>query len=261
MSPVLLHVYGPFNINAYGACIAVGLAMAVWLLVRDKRAALLLRDDHLQVIVGIGVVASLIGARLLHVFTNFSDYETWGSIFAVWDGGLAVLGALILAPVCVGLYVWFVRVPVRQTFDLIGVYIPLMQGWGRIGCLWAGCCCGCATTSVCSIVYENPLSLAPLGLPLCPIQLYMALASFVLWLALWFGAPFIKTPGVTFCLSMAGIAFIRFATDFWRWERDTCLALGGIQLSFHQLVSVAIMLVLGVALVFLLKQRRTRQTR
>jgi phosphatidylglycerol:prolipoprotein diacylglycerol transferase len=261
MSPVLLHVYGPFNINAYGACIAIGLAMAVWLGLRDRLAALLLRDNRLQAIVLIGVISSVVGGRLFYVLTNLSEFSTWRDVFAVWDGGMSVSGAYILGPLCLGLYLYFAQVPVRQTFDLIGVYVPLVQGWGRIGCLWAGCCCGVVTTSSWSIVYENPLSLAPLGVPLCPVQLYMALATFSLWLVLWLCSPFIRVPGVTFCLSMAGIALIRFVTDFWRWERDSCWALGSTSFSVHQLVSLAIVLVSGLLIFLLVRYHRPRRFR
>ena len=93
-----------FRIHAYAICILLGIIVAViWTNRRLTR-----RGAEPWVLIDVVIWAvplGLVGARLYHVFTHPSDYfyegaNIWnpmqpGSIWAIWEGGNAIFGALI----------------------------------------------------------------------------------------------------------------------------------------------------------------------
>src|SRR5260370_7164799 len=74
------------------------------------------------------VVAGLIGARLYEVIFNWDYYGRFPEkIVAVWEGGLAMHGGLIVGPL-VG--IWLARrwgVPIRRALDVIPPRLALGQ--------------------------------------------------------------------------------------------------------------------------------------
>jgi prolipoprotein diacylglyceryl transferase len=97
-SPVIFEV-GPFALRWYGLCIALGIAAATWLTVRELNrkgydGAMAL--DALLFIVPLGFV----GARIYHVVTDYDLYDGaphsfLPGVFEVWNGGLGIYGAVI----------------------------------------------------------------------------------------------------------------------------------------------------------------------
>jgi phosphatidylglycerol:prolipoprotein diacylglycerol transferase len=80
------------------------------------------------------VVAGLVGARLYEVVFNWDYYGRYpGKIIAVWEGGLAMHGGLIVGPL-VGAWLasrW--GVPVLRALDVIAPSMILGQAIGRWG--------------------------------------------------------------------------------------------------------------------------------
>jgi len=112
---------------------ATSIAVAFWLAHREARAENLPADE----ILGVGqwaVIAGLVGARLYEVIFNWDYYGQHPSkIVAVWEGGLAIHGSLILGPL-VG--VWLARrrrLPILRSLDLVGPSVAIGQAIGRWG--------------------------------------------------------------------------------------------------------------------------------
>lgn len=260
MSPIIFQLTDSIAINWYGVCIATGLVVALVIGSFDKRAAYLYKNNILYDIVSIGIIAALAGSRLLHIITDYHQYRSFWDMLAFWDGGLSLLGALIAAPLCLGTYMYFKHIPIISTLDLvIGMYVPLLHGFGRLGCWFAGCCHGIITTSLWHVTYTHPLSLAPCNIPLIPIQLYTALASFVLFFILWGIGSYLKTPGILLCLGIAGISTIRFVTDFWRGDRDAFVFTFPFSCSFHQALSLVIIAFLCSVMTVLALHKKWRE--
>ena len=80
------------------------------------------------------MVAGLVGARLYEVIFNWDYYGRFPEkIIAVWEGGLAIHGGLIVGPL-VG--IWLARrwnVPIRRSLDVIAPSMILGQAIGRWG--------------------------------------------------------------------------------------------------------------------------------
>jgi phosphatidylglycerol:prolipoprotein diacylglycerol transferase len=62
-------------------------------------------------------------------------------------------------------------------FDLVMPSIAIAQGFGRVGCMFAGCCYGRETDSWFHVIYEAS-DFAPNGVALIPTQLIMAGLNF-----------------------------------------------------------------------------------
>lgn len=124
---------GPLSIRWYGILMATAIAFGFWLASREARAEKLPADDILRVAQW-AVVAGLAGARLYEVAFNWDYYgQHLAKIIAVWEGGLAIHGGLILGPV-VG--VWLARrwrLPILRSLDVAAPSVAIGQAIGRWG--------------------------------------------------------------------------------------------------------------------------------
>jgi phosphatidylglycerol:prolipoprotein diacylglycerol transferase len=94
-SPIIFEA-GPFALRYYGLCIALGIAAGTWLTSRElarKGYDPALALDALFFTVPLG----FIGARAYHVATDYELYadDPFPGVFAVWNGGLGIYGAVI----------------------------------------------------------------------------------------------------------------------------------------------------------------------
>ena len=93
-SPVVFEA-GPFALRYYGLFIALGIVVGTWLTSKELQrrgydGALAM--DALFFTIPPGFV----GARIYHVITDYDLYtDDWTGIFAVWNGGLGIYGAVI----------------------------------------------------------------------------------------------------------------------------------------------------------------------
>ena len=130
---VLSYQLGPLVIRWYGILMATSIVVGLVLGHRQARREGLPADD----IVSVGqwaILAGLVGARLYEVVFNWDYYGRYPSkIIAVWEGGLAMHGGLIVGPL-VG--VWLAHrwnVPILRGLDVVGPYMVLGQAIGRWG--------------------------------------------------------------------------------------------------------------------------------
>jgi len=124
------------SINAYALFILTGIAVAVWLTNRRLTA----RGAEPWVVIDIALWAvplGILGGRLFHVITHPADYFFPGAdllrIFYVWEGGLAIFGALVgggigalIGARIAGLRFW-------SFADALAPGLLLAQGIGRVG--------------------------------------------------------------------------------------------------------------------------------
>ncbi len=85
---------GPLQLHAYGVMLLLGILAATWLTgIRWTRRG---GDWDLVVRVAMwGVAGGVVGARLYHVATSWSEVpDEWWGAFAIWRGGLGVWGGI-----------------------------------------------------------------------------------------------------------------------------------------------------------------------
>lgn len=130
------------GINAYALCILTGIIAALLLTSRrlTKRGA---EPGIVLDIVLWAVPLGIVGARIYHVLTHPDDYfapghNTWnifepGSVWAIWEGGIAIFGALIGGAVGAWIGCRLTGVRFWSFADAVAPALLLAQAFGRLG--------------------------------------------------------------------------------------------------------------------------------
>ena len=119
-------------------------------------------------------------------------------------------------------------------FDLVMPSVALAQGFGRIGCLLAGCCYGKETGSPLSVTFTDS-SFAPNGVALVPTQIYSSILDFLNYFILLIILKNQKKDGETAAAYLIFYSAGRFVLEFFRGD----LARGNVgALSTSQFISI-----------------------
>ena len=100
-SSVAFHIGGK-AIYWYGILIALGVVLALLFCMKQRTKYGISEDDLLDGVLW-GVPLSVIGARVYYVIFYLSEFRNadgsldWGRVVAIWDGGLAIYGGVIVA--------------------------------------------------------------------------------------------------------------------------------------------------------------------
>jgi phosphatidylglycerol:prolipoprotein diacylglycerol transferase len=252
MYPVLFEL-GGFQIRSYGVIVALSFFIALWISTREaERKGLqpkLVQDFAVYALLG-----GIIGARLYFVLFSAPGYfleHPW-EIFAVWSGGIGVIGSLIGGFLVA---VWFCRrrkVSLLRFGDTLVPGIALGQTVGQLACLLNGDSYGRPTDLPWAITYTDPRSMAPLNIPLHPIEIYEMAAYFLIFLLVWNIRKHQRLDGFTFFTYLAGYGVARFVVDFFRG--DPAMFAWGVQAA--QLFGFA--MILASLLGFVLLKRTLR---
>jgi prolipoprotein diacylglyceryl transferase len=124
------------SIRTYALCILAGIVVAT--LMANRR--LTKRGGEPGVILDIliwAVPLGIVGARIFHVLTHPADYfgegKNFMEVFAVWNGGIAIFGALIGGAVGAWIGCKFTGVRFWTFADVVAPGILLAQAFGRFG--------------------------------------------------------------------------------------------------------------------------------
>lgn len=177
-----------------------------------------------------------------------SDCFAWAKF---WAGGLTYYGGFIGASLGAYYLLKRDRFPFWKAADMAGFAVPLGLGFGRMGCLLAGCCFGTETSSAVGLSFP-PLSPASEAqwkageLPsmrawshaVHPTQIYesaatLAIAAFCLVYV--HGRK--RYDGQVFVVFVALYAIARFVLEFWRADDRG----GFLNLSTSQLIGLALL--------------------
>lgn len=247
MYPILLQI-GSFELRTYGVIVLLAFLAGLWLARREAaRKGLdpaLVADFSFY-----GLLGGIVGARLY--FIAFSDplrylASPW-EILAVWHGGIGIIGALIGGFLAA---IWFCRkkrIPLVKFADVLAPAAALGQTLGQFACLANGDAYGRPTDLPWAITYTDPRSLAPLNVPLHPLELYEMGAYFLVFLIVWLTRKRFKTDGFSFLTYLAAFGVARFAMEFFRGH--PALFAGGIPAA--QVVGVTLILAAALGLYWL----------
>ncbi|MGE5752343.1 MAG: prolipoprotein diacylglyceryl transferase [Deltaproteobacteria bacterium] len=244
MHPVLVKI-GSLKIYSYGVFVAIGFLAALWVAGREIRRKGLDRDTFFDMGFWV-VITAIIGSRLFHVLVYWEHYRTDpAEIFKLWNGGLVFYGGFLAAVAVCLYYLRRHRMPFLPVADASALGIPLGLAFGRIGCSAAGCCYGKFTTVPWAIVFTDPASLAPLGIPLHPTQIYESLGAFAIFGTLYAARDRFRTPGMLFWTMIILYGVVR---SFLEIFRDDPRGFWG-PFSESQIVSAILILYAAVSIV------------
>lgn len=132
LNPIALR-FGPFEVHWYGVIIATGVVLALWLAVREgKRQGI--KEDYFYDYLLWALPVAIICARTYYVIFQWSYYSLHPSeIIAIWDGGIAIYGAIIGGFIVLYCFCRVRRLSMWTMLDVIAPTVILAQGIGRWG--------------------------------------------------------------------------------------------------------------------------------
>ena len=136
IDPIAIHI--GHGIYWYGIILALGMLAGLLLCMKQARRFGLTEDNVLDMVLW-AVPACIIGARLYYVLFYLDLYRTadgsldWGAMLAIWDGGLAIYGAVIMGFVVACLYARKKKLKLWALTDLCVMGLLIGQSIGRWG--------------------------------------------------------------------------------------------------------------------------------
>lgn len=125
---------GPFTIYWYAVIIVSGVFLGLWMASREANRLGLQKDLFTDLII-FALPIAIISARLYYVIFEWEQYQggPWWRIFAVWEGGIAIHGALIGSVITAIVFARVKKVSFWQLADIAAPGLLLGQAIGRWG--------------------------------------------------------------------------------------------------------------------------------
>ncbi len=251
MYPILLRLDG-IRIYSYGLMVAIGILAGVYVLTRlSKREGI---DPHTVTdLVFYTVLVAILGSRVGFILLEPSHYLSHPlEMVKIWDGGLVFSFGLVFGMSTLYLLSRKRGLGFLLTADLFAPPLALGQAIGRIGCFLAGCCYGRETDSWCAVRFQDPNSLAPIGVDLYPTQLFHSFANLVIFTILLILFKKRRYTGQVLGWYMILHPLQRLLIE--RYRGDFRGSFLGTQMTTTQFVSLMVLFA-GVLLLFWLKKK------
>jgi phosphatidylglycerol:prolipoprotein diacylglycerol transferase len=270
---------GPLTIHWYGVMVALAFLAGIWTASRRAPRGGLSGEKIVDAGVWI-LLGAVVGARLLYVVSYWDRaFENplfprapWTEVFMVQRGGLVFYGGLIGASLACILYARLRKLPLWKLADVLAPSIALGYVFGRIGCLFNGCCYGRLCELPWALRYPNQSDIwrqhHEIGLaevngpsaPLHPTQIYDALLSLGLYLGLAWLFQRKKFDGQVFAVYLLGYAVTRSIVELFRGDYAAAQIRAGLTPAHW--ISVGVFLT-GVVFYLVLRQHsnETKPTR
>lgn len=132
LNPVAINL-GPIAIHWYGIIIGVGIALALFLAVREGEKHQLDKDVFPDLLIW-AIPIAIIFARMYYVIFQWDYYSQHpGDIVKIWQGGIAIHGALIGAILTAIIFTKLHKLSFWKIADIAAPSIILGQAIGRWG--------------------------------------------------------------------------------------------------------------------------------
>ncbi|MBI2346742.1 MAG: prolipoprotein diacylglyceryl transferase [Deltaproteobacteria bacterium] len=256
MRPFLFYI-GNTAVPAFFPSIMAGALLMTWAAYRLARQRGLSPVAILDMGI-IGILASIVGARLFHVLVEYPHYywEDPRRIFYFWQGGFVSLGAFIAAVAGWLIYFRVRRLSLLPYLDIAGQTCPIIVFFVRLGCLLIGCCYGKPTDFFLHLTFNHPGATAyhffP-GIPLHATQPYFMANAVIAFLFLRWLSRRRSFHGQITAAFLLYYGISRFLLEFLRGDADRGLY-------FHQSIStgqiVMLCFIVAGTLLYRLAKRR-----
>jgi len=226
--------------------LAGGIAAILLFVILARRSGL--KKSHILYLSVIVIVSGYIGAVLFSIVENFIAY--YGS--GITSVGLRADGFPIAALTAVLIYARITKLSFWQLLDMGTPCLILFMAVYRVGCVMGGCCYGLPCDQPWAVTYTNPGSIAPLGTPIYPTQLFHLIWNVIVLALVWVVRKSFKAQGALglfgWILYFAG----DFAIRFFRGNEPPVLLLS--------LSEITDLILIVVATYFLIQRSRTADT-
>ncbi|MDT3693218.1 MAG: prolipoprotein diacylglyceryl transferase, partial [Mucispirillum sp.] len=138
----------------YSLMIIIGLLICIYMAGR-KMVKMGYKKEYLENMIIVVFIAALIGARIYYVIFSWEYYKDNPlEIFAVWHGGLAIHGGVIMGFIAALIYSHYLKIKVMLFGDLIAPWLLFGQGLGRLGNFANGEAHGVPTITPPDIIFQ-----------------------------------------------------------------------------------------------------------
>ncbi len=208
---------GPFVLYGYGLMIAIGI-VAAYITAEYRARRQGLPYEHVFYLVIWCVLGGFASAKILFWITEWRTViEDPAFLLHTFGDGFVVYGGIVGGIFTGYLYCRAKKLNFLRFFDLVMPSIALAQGFGRIGCLLAGCCYGRETDGIFSVTFHTS-EFAPNEVALIPTQIYSSILDFLHFGLLLFIARRKKYDGQVAACYLILYSAGRFILEFYRGD-------------------------------------------
>lgn len=209
---------GPLTFHTYGLMSAIGIIAAYFVLesrIRKKG----LDDSHLFGLLIACLVFGYAGSKLLYIITILPLLASDPDLFLhSLSNGWVIFGGLLGGILGGYLFCRWKKLPSWKFFDVGMPAVALAQGFGRIGCFFAGCCYGVETSGPVYLEFSHS-DYAPNGIHLVPTQLISSAVDFCIFAFLSvYDKKWKKKDGEVLALYLILYSGARIIVEFWRGD-------------------------------------------
>jgi phosphatidylglycerol:prolipoprotein diacylglycerol transferase len=228
-----IHIF-TYNIPVYGIMMLLGMTAALGVVALQCRFYNYSRQEAILTAL-IAIAGGVAGAILLRpvirlpdIIINWERYSKVpvGEFFSWLFGELVFYGGLIGGAIAVILYCRYFKMSVIRISDIFAPALPVGHVFGRIGCLFAGCCYGIEVSP------SNPLAIiypqradglaavtAPVGIPLLALPLIEAGGNIIIACIVLFFQRKTKSAGRGIAVYGILYSVFRFILEFFRGDQ------------------------------------------
>jgi len=196
MHPYIFSIEIPwFNITLepryYGLFYAIAVLIGSRIVLSEiKRRQIKLQEDEALNMTLLIFLAGLIGGRVYEVIFEWSNYykfQPFWKTIAIWEGGLAIHGAIIGGIVSLLIYCRIKNISLAAMLDLGALCMIMGQAIGRWGNFTNGEAAGPVTDLWTGIVFPEGTAVERYanGSPVHPTMIYESLGNFLILSLLW----------------------------------------------------------------------------
>jgi phosphatidylglycerol:prolipoprotein diacylglycerol transferase len=244
---------GPLTVHGYGVMIAVGILAASWLvtkLCKEYKLDYENIDSFIIFVIVIGYAFS----KLTYCLTVFDQFLS-DPLSVLGSGGWVVYGGILGGLLAALIWCKWKKWKFMDYFQVLMPCVSLAQGFGRIGCFFAGCCGGAVTDAWYGIQFPATSLAWNTTQKIIPTQLLSSAGDFLIFAFLMYNLKKGKHPEDTGAWYLILYSVGRFLIEFLRGD----LIRGGIgPFSTSQFISLFVV-VLGAYMIWNRQRKEEKQ--
>lgn len=221
------------EIRWYAVIIAIGFVLGVLYAIRRAKKVGLSEDTVLDLAI-LGMPLAIVFARVFYVLGDFEAYrDNFRDVFAIWKGGISILGALIGCMLTGVIYSLVKKVHLGRICDLAAPSLMIGQIIGRWGNFVNGEVYGVATDLPWGMMIAGKTAA-----PVHPLFLYESLWMLLGFVLLVLYQDKKRRHGEVFCIYILWYCAARAVMELMR-DREFVLGSGDVYMSFWTVILFA----------------------
>ena len=120
------------DIHLYGIIIGIGIVFAYVFAMKTCKKHNLTQENITDILL-YGLPSAIVCARLYYVLFKLDEFKNFQDVFKIWNGGIAIYGAIIGAVISTYVYCRIKKINVLAAFDIGAFGLLIGQIFGRWG--------------------------------------------------------------------------------------------------------------------------------